>query len=284
MTQKIDYLLIGHMTADIKPQGRVLGGTVSYAAAVVQPFGKQVGVLTSTAADEPLLDTVRSYAEVITRIAEDTSTFENIYTPDGRIQYLHKRAADLNPDHIPQGWLSAPLVHLAPLTDEVDPNIVYEFLDATILATPQGWMRCWDDDRRVHFKRWFEPEIIKSIDIIVFSEEDIIEAPELEAEIAAIANTLIVTRGDKGGTIYQNGEASTYEAYPVTETEVTGAGDVFAASLLASLPQVNYDIQAAVQVAARLAAISVTRTGTDSYPTPTEIQDTLTALPRSAGQ
>lgn len=282
MTKAIDYVLVGHMTADIKPAGRVLGGTVSYSAAVVQPFGKRVGVLTSASAEEPLLNEVRQYAEVVSVVADETSTFENIYTPDGRIQYLHHRAADLKAEHVPQGWLDASLVHLAPLTDEVDPNIIKLFPNATVLATPQGWMRWWDDNKRVHFKRWFEPDVIKALDIIVFSEEDIMEAPELEHEIAPIANTLIVTRGEKGGTIYQHGEKLTYQAYPVTESEVTGAGDVFAASLLASLPEVNNNIHTAVNVAARLAAISVTRSGTDSFPTLDEVQSTLAAISRTA--
>lgn len=281
MSNSIDYVLVGHMTADIKPAGRVLGGTVSYAAAVVQPFGKRVGILTSTAAEEPLLDEVRQYAEVVSVVADETSTFENIYMPDGRIQYLHKRAADLKAEYVPQGWLDASLVHLAPLTDEVDPNIIKLFPNATVLATPQGWMRWWDENSRVHFKRWFEPDVIKALDIIVLSEEDIMEAPELEHEIAPLANTLIVTRGDKGGTIYQHGDKTTYEAYPATELEVTGAGDVFAASLLASLPEVNNNVEMAVKIAARLAAISVTRSGTDSFPTSEEVQTAMLEISQS---
>ena len=47
---------------------------------------------------------------------------------------------------------------------------------------------------------------------------------------------------------------------------------MFAASLLASLPEVNNNIEMAVNVAARLAAISVTRAGTDSFPTFEEVQ------------
>ncbi|MBC8171091.1 MAG: ribokinase, partial [Anaerolineae bacterium] len=118
----IDYLLIGHMTADLTPQGRTIGGTVSYAVRTVQAFGLRVGVLTSAAENEPLLEILRPYAEVVSIPAESTSTFENIYTPEGRVQYIRGVAAKLNAESmqaVPPDWLAAPLVHLAPLTDEV---------------------------------------------------------------------------------------------------------------------------------------------------------------------
>ena len=55
MTSEIDVLLIGHMTADVVPGGRMLGGTVSYAAPTYASFGHHVGILTSAAYNEPLL-------------------------------------------------------------------------------------------------------------------------------------------------------------------------------------------------------------------------------------
>ena len=52
-----DYLLIGHMTADLTPEGkRRLGGTVSYAARTAHAFGLRVRLLSSAAQGEPLLD------------------------------------------------------------------------------------------------------------------------------------------------------------------------------------------------------------------------------------
>jgi sugar/nucleoside kinase (ribokinase family) len=127
----------------------------------------------------------------------------------------------------------------------------------------------------VWFKRWFDADVLRRVDIIVMSEEDIAEAPDLEPQIAEVAPCLILTRGDKGGTCYYNGTPIPYDAVKVDDKYLTGAGDVFAASLIATLFRLGGDIQAAVQVAARLAAYSTLREGLQSAPTMEEVQSTF---------
>jgi sugar/nucleoside kinase (ribokinase family) len=276
MTATPDYLLIGHATADLTPAGRLLGGTVSYAAHVIHSFGLKAGVLTSTAPNEPLITQLQPFvAELVILPAQDTSTFENIYNPTGRVQYLRAVASKITPADIPSHWLNAPLVHLAPLTDEVDPQIAHHFKDSTVMLTLQGWLRKWDADGRVRFKRWFDSEVLRDIDIVVFSEEDISEAPELEQEFAGAVPHLFVTRAEKGGTYYHNGIPTDFSTMQVELVHPTGAGDIFAAGLLCSLHILKGNYQAATQVAARLAAISVTRIGLDSAPTTAEVQAAL---------
>lgn len=271
-----DYLLIGHATADLTPNGRLLGGTVSFAARVVRSFGLTTGVLTSAAPDEPVLADLKPYAsELVLLPAESTSTFENIYTPSGRIQYLRGVASKIGPQDVPTGWLKSPLVHLAPLTDEVDPQIAHQFKDATVMLTLQGWLRRWDADGRVRFKRWFDPAVLEDIDIVVFSEEDIAEAPDLEQEFAAVVRHLLVTRAENGGTYYYQGQPTNYTSPQVELVHPTGAGDVFAASLLCALHILGGNMTAAIQVAAELGATSVTRFGLDGTPTPEEVQKAL---------
>jgi sugar/nucleoside kinase (ribokinase family) len=271
-----EYLLIGHLTADLTPQGRMLGGTVSYAARVVQSFGLKTGVLTSAAPGEPLLEGLQPYAdELVILPGEATSTFENIYGPGGRVQYLREVASKITRADIPASWRSAPLVHLAPLTDEVEPQIAYDFPNAMVLLTLQGWLRRWDADGRVHFKRWFDREVLKAIDIVVFSEEDIAEAPELEAEFAGAVPHLFVTRAERGGTYYRDGQPISYTTPLVEMVHPTGAGDVFAAGLLCAQHVLSPDLTVAVQVAARLAATSVTRVGLESAPRADEVQQAL---------
>lgn len=276
MTKTPDYLLIGHATADLTPNGRVLGGTVSYAARVVKAFSLSTGVLTSAAENEPLLAQLAPYAdEMIVLPAEATSTFENIYSATGRIQYLRGAAARIETSDIPPHWDDAPLVHLAPLTDEVDPRIAHHFPDSTVMLTLQGWLRRWDADGRVRFKRWFDADVLRDIDIVVFSEEDIAEAPELEQEFAGVVRHLLVTRAEKGGTYYRNGQPIHYTTPQVELVHPTGAGDVFAAGLLCAMHVLGNDIEAAIGVAARLASTSVTRLGLESAPTADEVQASL---------
>jgi sugar/nucleoside kinase (ribokinase family) len=274
-----NYLLVGHITADITPQGRLLGGTVSYATPVAKCFNYDLGIITSGAPNEPLFDILKPYlADYIFHPAPETSTFENIYHQSGRTQYLHHRAAPLTPDLVPEAWRGIKLVHLAPLTDEVDPALIDAFPDATIMVTPQGWMRQWGADKRVFFKRFADENVLRRVDMVVMSKQDIVEAPELEQEYAPIVKHLFVTDGANGGTYYHYGTPHHYEAYPVEEIEPTGAGDVFATALLASLPFVNHDMLKAVQVAARLAAFSVTRHGIENTVTADEVQAALAAV------
>lgn len=279
MTQGVTpgYLLIGHMTADVTPTGRQPGGTVSYATRTATAFGLRVALLTSAANNEPLLESLTPYSEVVSIPAAETTTYENIYLPTGRVQYVRGVAAPIGAGDIPAHFRAAPLVHLAPIADEIDPQIAHEFKDATVLLTLQGWLRRWDADGRVHFKRWYDPEVLKSIDIVVFSEEDIAESPQLEAEFAGSVEHLFVTQAEHGGTYYHWGEAHHYRTPQVELVHPTGAGDIFAASLLASLPALNYDIAAALDVAAWLAANSVTRIFLASCPTPDEVQAALKA-------
>jgi sugar/nucleoside kinase (ribokinase family) len=273
MTTAPDYILIGHLTADLTPTGRMLGGTGSYAARVIKAFGMRVGVLTSAAPGEPLLDHLSPYVdELIVLPADSTSTFENIYGPEGRTQYIRGVAASLTAADVPTHWLHTPLVHLAPLTDEVDPQLALHFQTGTILLTLQGWLRWWAEDGRVRFKPYFDPAVLKEIDWVVFSEEDIAEAPELEAQYRDAVENLVITRAERGGCYYHRSLHSTYSTPQVELVHPTGAGDVFAASLLAGLHRTGGDVPASLKIAAHLAAISVTRVGLESAPTAEEIR------------
>ncbi|GAB4508951.1 MAG: PfkB family carbohydrate kinase [Anaerolineae bacterium] len=269
----IDYLVIGHISADIAPGSRLLGGTVSYAARTAHAFGLRVGVLTSAAQDEPLLDELTAYAEIINLPSAQTTTFENIYEPAGRKQYVRAVGGRIGAKDVPEAWHSAPMIHFAPLTDEIDADIVAPFTSAhqRSMLTPQGWMRRWDADGRVHFKQWQDDAILSQMDIVVFSEEDIAEAPHLEQAFVQVAPRVVVTRAYHGGTYYVQAERYTYKAVETEAVDPTGAGDVFAASLFAAFYETD-DFHSAVRFAATIAATSITRVGMEGTPTPDEVR------------
>ncbi|MEO0562149.1 MAG: PfkB family carbohydrate kinase [Chloroflexota bacterium] len=277
MTNEIDYLLIGHMTADLTPDGRVLGGTVSYAARTVTALGLRVGVVTSTLPDDPLLDELRPYTvDVVTLPAEDTSTFENVYTDGRRQQYIRGVAKPLTYDDVPVAWRAAPLVHFGPLTGEITPSTLFpQFEGATRLLTAQGLLRQWGDNGIVHFKPWADPTALAHLDWLVLSEEDIEAAPELESTYAAKVTNFVLTRAERGGTHYYNEQPSTYDTPQVEVLQPTGAGDVFAAALLAGLHLLDGDATRALAMAAALGANAVTRPGLEGTPTIDEAQDLL---------
>lgn len=271
-----DYVLVGHITADLTPNGRVAGGTVSYAARTASAFGWRVAIVTSTKADEPLLETLTPYADIHVVPADDTTTFENIYGPAGRTQYIRARANTLRAEDIPTELRGAPMVHLGPIADEDSAEIASVFPNATVLATLQGWMRQWTNEGVVSYKPLRDEAVLKHIDIAVFSEEDIGRAREEEAWISKRVRHTFVTRAERGGSYYHDGVEDSYTTPEVTVIEPTGAGDVFAASLLSSLPLVSFDMRKATQIAAVLAANSVTRPSLLGTPSREEVQLALT--------
>ncbi len=44
---QLDYLLIGHITCDLLPDGEIVGGTVAYSGRVAQALDYKTAVLTS---------------------------------------------------------------------------------------------------------------------------------------------------------------------------------------------------------------------------------------------
>ena len=142
LLQPVDYLAIGHITCDILPSGRRMGGTVTYAALTARALGLRVGIVTSHGGEVPI--TELGEIPMINYPAEFSTTFENIQTPAGRKQFIRHLAPALNLNLIPDPWLNAPIVHLAPVAQEVEPSLVRHFPTALIGVTPQGWLRYWD--------------------------------------------------------------------------------------------------------------------------------------------
>ncbi|NJL55894.1 ribokinase [bacterium] len=271
----IDYLLIGHLTADLMLDGsRRLGGTTAYAAATAAAFRLRVGVVTSAAPDDPLLEQLRQWARVHLIPAAATTTFENLYEPDGRRQFVRALAAPLTPESVPTVWRHTPAVHLAPIAGEVS-DALPGCCNNHVLLTLQGWLRQWESDGLVRFRRWCDAAVLRHINVVVLSEEDIRAAPDLEQDLAHSCETLLLTQAERGGTCYERASAWRYAAFPVHVIEPTGAGDVFAAALLAAHIHAGQGLRQAVMVAARLAANAVTRPGLQGTPTPDEVAAAL---------
>jgi 1D-myo-inositol 3-kinase len=279
-----DVLLIGHITADVLPNEgpavRVLGGTVSYAARTYWAFGLRVGILTSAAADEPLLDELLPYAQIINVLATHTTTFENRYGPAGRTQYLLQRAGALGAAQLPHAWRSVSgIVQLAPLADEVDAQMIGAFATrpALCFATLQGWLRQWDSNGRVQFRAWADAAALAALDFAIFSEEDVSAQPQIAERWRPHLRHMVQTQGERGGEVYHADSITRYSTPPVAVVSPTGAGDVFAAALAAALWR-GLAWPRALVLAARLAATCVTRPGILGTPTTHEVQAALATV------
>jgi sugar/nucleoside kinase (ribokinase family) len=263
--EPIDYLLIGHITQDLTPKGPRVGGTASFSGLTAHALGARVGIVTAWGEEtgaELLEDLL-----IINQQCEHSSTFENIYTPDGRVQIIHQLAPNLEYYHIPEVWRNAPIVHLAPVIQEINPNIVRQFPDSLICLTPQGWMRKWDDTGNIHWDEWPEARhILRQASAVVVSEEDVNYDSTYIELMAEAAPVLVVTQGEDGATLYTEGEVHQFPAPDVVEDDLTGAGDIFASAFFLQF-SIHNNPGEAVQFANRLAADSVTRRGLAGVPT-----------------
>ncbi|MBN1564093.1 MAG: hypothetical protein JXA10_09640 [Anaerolineae bacterium] len=266
-----DYLFLGHITHDVTPDGPRLGGTVSYGAHTAVAMGQKVGILTSAKPDEPLLADLPASVRVINIPAEHTTMFENRYVGSARTQYMYHRALTLTPAMLPPAWRQARLIHIAPIAYEVDLAFFTFFEQGAICVTPQGFMRRREADGLVKTIHWADADrALPHVRLTVFSEEDIQHDPSLEHTFARLSPIAVLTRAERGGTVYQGAERADFAAIEVEQVGPTGAGDVFASALHIALDRLG-DLPRAIRVAAYLAGRSITREGFDSAPTPDEI-------------
>ncbi|MFT5196930.1 MAG: sugar/nucleoside kinase (ribokinase family) [Candidatus Promineifilaceae bacterium] len=255
----IEYLVVGHVTRDKVESNYIPGGTVTYSGQLAKFLGCRTSVLTSAREDydlRPILDGI----EVCKIPAEQDTIFSNIYNGNNRIQLLHSRANDIMVADVPQSWMNAEIVHLGPLTNEVDPNLIDLFPNSLVGITPQGWMRRWGDDGRV-FAASFPAEetLLKKADVTVISEEDLLD-DDMYRRYIKWANILVVTQNFAGCTVYVAGEEYQIPAPPITVVESTGAGDIFAAAFFIGLHRSGHNPIQAAEFANHVAAHSVTKT------------------------
>ena len=271
--EPVDYLVIGNLSCDITPDGLRLGGTAAYAALTSHALGLRVGIVTAWGGEVSLdaLDGIK----VQSIPAQRSTTFENHYTPEGRIQYIHHSAPDILPPNVPEDWQVSPIVHIGPIAGEGKTLVNGKFRSSLVGLTPQGWLRKWDSAGRVGPGDWPEArEMLAEAGAAVLSiedvggDEDCIEAMAIESRVLAI------TEGPAGARLYWNGDLRRFRAPVLEEVDATGAGDIFAAAFFWRL-YVTRDPWEAARFATHLASFSVRRKGLDGIPTQEEIQACL---------
>ncbi|MCJ7568674.1 MAG: PfkB family carbohydrate kinase [Anaerolineales bacterium] len=266
----VDYLIIGHVSKDLTPDGPALGGTAAYSSLTAQAIGKRAAIITSASHDLDL----HPLSEVsIHRVpSQDSTIFSNKYLPEGRIQSISATAAALTSTDIPDDWRDAPIVHIAPIANEVDSSILDIFPHAFICLTPQGWLRRWGPSGEVWLENWeIIQDQISRAGAVVFSIEDLEGNEETMDQISRYCEILAITEGDRGARVFWANEWRQIPAPVVEEIDPTGAGDIFAAAFFIFLND-GHSPWIAARFANHLAAFSVTRSGIASVPRSTEVK------------
>jgi len=274
----VDYLVIGHVARDLTPDGPVLGGTVAYSALTAHALGLRVGIVTAAGSDvslEPL-----NGIPLISIESESSTTYENIYSENGRVQYLRAQASRIDLERVPEAWKSASIIHLGPIADEVNSVLPKGFSPNLLGLTPQGWMRQWDSNGLVSPREWTGSEAaLAQAGAVVLSIEDVNGDGELIEQMSGQTKILVVTEGAAGAVLYWNGDRRRFRAPAVKEADATGAGDIFATAFFVRLLNTR-DPWEATRFATLVASHSVERAGLDGIPTPLEIeQSAMVVIP-----
>lgn len=275
-----DFLTIGHVTRDVRPDGSyALGGTVSFAALTAYRLGLVTAIV--TCASPEWLASIPTHVPEIGlagRTSAETTTFVNTYHEGFRTQFLQARAGELAGADIPAPWLDAPIVLFGPLDQEFTPALIRDFPrrpGSILAATPQGWLRRWDATGRVWPSLWATAsEVLPLLDVLILSHDDLLpfadgnraDADAILTQWSMQVPLLVATDGRHGATLFQRGQRETFPAYRAVEVDPTGAGDVFAAAFLVHLHR-HKDPRQAVDFANCVASLSIEQEGIAGIPT-----------------
>jgi hypothetical protein len=266
---ELQYMIIGHVTKDLAPEGDRMGGTAAYSGLTALAYGASVSLLTACSPECDLspLDGIR-----IQKIPSGkTTVFENRYRGSVREQWIRSTAEPLGPMHIPPGWNSPAIVHFGPVVGEADPGLMNRFGQSLRCVTLQGWMREWDSGGRVRVVLRPEAErAARNADAAVFSLDDVGGSEPEAARLAGLSPVAAVTDGERGCRVFRKGETRDFPAPKVMPADPTGAGDIFAAVFFLRLKETGNAWEAG-RMAVALASLSVTRPGLAGVPTRSEI-------------
>lgn len=284
-TRPPEYLVVGHICADLQPDGTaLLGGTALYSALTAARLGWRTAVLTRgiygrnvNGHDIPSLEQYADEISIIVQDAESTTMFINEYTGGSRKQQLPSWAGPIDLRGLPPHWRNAKIIHLGPVAQEIDPKQTGALTPDFLGATPQGWMRDWPKPGggrvTVHHLR-LPGEFVSRLDAIIVSDEEIAYSRDT-VEAVGRRRLGVITLDQDGSRIIYGGNRANVPGFKIKVLDHTGAGDVFAAAFFIKATDRSLSAVSAATVANAVAGLSLRGRGTDGIPTLKEIEKFL---------
>jgi len=250
-----DLVTVGHFSIDLiktreEPHPQLtLGGPPVFVSLAAKKMGVKVSVISNVGDDFP-----SEYCEwlinegidlsMLRRVRNASTTkYELIYSgKDERQLILKARAPPIELEEIPES-LSSEVIHISPIAGEVSYEVMERLRRHSGLLSldPQGFLRRFDEDGRVHLEGFEDPRILSEIDILKASKKEI-EVATGESELTRAirhmheggVNVVIVTRGRQSTILSLDGRIYRIPTVkPKVVVDTTGAGDVFIGAFLA---------------------------------------------------
>lgn len=284
-TRPPEYLVVGHICADLQEDGKVLlGGTALYSALTAARLGWRTAVLTRgvygrsvQGYEIPSLEQYAGEISIIVQDADATTMFINEYTGGSRKQQLTAWAGQIDLRGLPPHWRNARVIHLGPVAQEIDTKQTGALTAGFLGATPQGWMRDWPKPNggrvTVHHLR-LPAELVSRLDGIIVSDEEIAYSRDT-VEAVGKRRLGVVTLEQDGSRIIYGGQRANVPGFDIKVVDHTGAGDVFAAAFFTKATDRSLSAVSAATFANAVAGLSLRGRGTHGIPTMPEIDEFL---------
>ncbi len=299
MKGRFDLIVIGHQTIDEivlpgRPVRRSPGGSVTFASLAATRMGRSTAIVSRVGRDFPdeyvqwLAQRGVNLDWMIRDRLSETTRFEIRYQEGTEERHLRlvKHCSEILPKDIPSD-AKARAVHLGPVAGEISLETARQARKISELLSIdlQGCVRDFDPKGEITLTRSLDPRLIKLVDVIKVSEDELTLALSCDTVSEAREKLhlgrdkmLIVTRGKAGSTILRGDNIVTMPAYPVGRVrDPTGAGDAFIGVFVTELAQGgSLDESAAMGSAA--ASFVVEGFGPSSFGTREEVSERANAL------
>jgi len=249
-----DLVTVSHFAIDLISSPKIttpkptLGGPPTYVSVAARKLDARVSVISKVGEDFSSRHIAWLNANGVDlsglkRIkGASTTRFILKYTDWKRQLQLKSRAPPILPEDVPTS-LRAKAIHIAPIANEISPNLVDKLRTSTNLLSldPQGFVREFDAKGNIHLKRWDDQQTLEQIDLYKSSSREIKAVTGLADLRLAMekiydygAKIVIVTRGIKGSKLLFDGKLYDIPACkPKIVRDPTGAGDAFIGAFLA---------------------------------------------------
>ena len=265
-----EFVVIGHVVQDLIPGGWRWGGPAIFAACQAQRLGLRTGIITR-AEPNMLQELSLPGVTVAGRPSKATTSFENVYEQDHRRQHVPSQAEPLNADDLPEAWLGAPIVLLAPVCGELPPGLGQPFSGSLVAVAAQGWLRRIDRRRRVYRRAWSGQPFWSGCRALFVSQDDLGRRRDQLSRWTAEVPIVAMTRDRRGATLHFEERWRQIDAFPARELDPTGAGDILATAFLVRYHETG-DAAEAARFGAAAASCSVEALGLDGIAGREEIE------------
>lgn len=253
----IEFCAVGHVSLDLIDSKVQAGGSALFGAKLASELGYKSAAVTASAVDFPFSD--YSDIEWSIQFSNHTTKYGLEYIDEHRSLKLIQRADQITESSIRKSLRNAKVVMLAPIIDEINPDLVSLFSTEWIGLTPQGWFRRFDAEGKMSSAESFFSQLPKKIKLIVVSSEDMPAESKGWEWIKNSAEVAVCTMGKEGYILNYDSIEKKYSPIEVVkEKNPTGCGDVFATAALILLSR-GMDPVKACELAGQAAAISATQ-------------------------